>query len=83
MLCTESRTSEYMDVAAGFGITTGGLETVVSVHKGPSINDVGNWEGGRGGGVKNWSKLPGGRHIMDIIGDISWTKEVTYRGHFW
>ena len=23
--------------------------------KGPSINDVGNWEGG---GVKNWSKLP-------------------------
>ena len=34
-----------MDVAAGFGITTGGLETVVSVHKGPSINDVGNWEG--------------------------------------
>ena len=24
-------------------------------RKGPSINDVGNWEGG---GVKNWSKLP-------------------------
>ena len=25
------------------------------LRKGPSINDVGNWEGG---GVKNWSKLP-------------------------
>ena len=34
-----------MDDAAGFGITTEGLETVVPVHKGPSINDVGNWEG--------------------------------------
>ena len=25
----------------------------------------------------------GGRHFVDIIGDISWTKEVTFRGHFW
>ena len=25
----------------------------------------------------------GGRHFVDIIGDISWTKEVTSRGHFW
>ena len=25
----------------------------------------------------------GGRHLVDIIGDISWTKEVTSRGHFW
>ena len=28
---------------------------------------------------KNWS----GRHLVDIIGDISWTIEVTSRGHFW
>ena len=27
--------------------------------------------------------LMGGRHFVDIIGDISWTKEVTFRGHFW
>ena len=26
---------------------------------------------------------PGGRHLVDIIGDISWTKEVTSRVHFW
>ena len=25
----------------------------------------------------------GGRHLVDIIGDISWTKEVTSRGQFW
>ena len=25
----------------------------------------------------------GGRHLVDIIGDISWTNEVTSRGHFW
>ena len=25
----------------------------------------------------------GGRHLVDIIGDISWTKGVTSRGHFW
>ena len=25
----------------------------------------------------------GGRHFVDKIGDISWTKEVTSRGHFW
>ena len=25
----------------------------------------------------------GGRHFVDIIGDISWTKGVTSRGHFW
>ena len=25
----------------------------------------------------------GGRHFVDIIGDISWTKGVTFRGHFW
>ena len=24
----------------------------------------------------------GGRHLVDIIGDISWTKEVTFLGHF-
>ena len=24
-----------------------------------------------------------GRHLVDIIGDISWTKRVTSRGHFW
>ena len=28
---------------------------VPTVHRGPSINDVGNWERG---GVKNWLKLP-------------------------
>ena len=27
--------------------------------------------------------LKGGRHFVDIIGDISWTKGVTSRGHFW
>ena len=31
------------------------LEKIIGIHKGPSINDVGNWEGG---GVKNWSNLP-------------------------
>ena len=25
----------------------------------------------------------GGRHLVDIIGDISWTKGVTSHGHFW
>ena len=25
----------------------------------------------------------GGRHFVDMIGDISWTKGVTFRGHFW
>ena len=25
----------------------------------------------------------GGRHLVDIIGDFSWKKEVTSRGHFW
>ena len=25
----------------------------------------------------------GGRHFVDIIGVISWTKKVTSRGHFW
>ena len=30
----------------------------------------------------HWLKM-GGRHFVDIIGDISWTKEVTFRGHFW
>ena len=25
----------------------------------------------------------GGRHLVDIIGDILWTKGVTFRGHFW
>ena len=25
----------------------------------------------------------GGRHFVDIIGDISWTKGVKSRGHFW
>ena len=29
------------------------------------------------------TSLTGGRHLVDIIGDISWTKEVTSRGHFW
>ena len=24
-----------------------------------------------------------GRHLVDMIGDISWTKEVTSHGHFW
>ena len=28
------------------------------------------------------SAKTGGRHLVDIIGDISWTKEVTSRGHF-
>ena len=27
--------------------------------------------------------VTGGRHLVDIIGDISWTKEVTSHGHFW
>ena len=27
--------------------------------------------------------LTGGRHFVDKIGDISWTKGVTSRGHFW
>ena len=31
------------------------IEGVIENAKGPSINDVGNW---KGGGVKNWSKLP-------------------------
>ena len=26
--------------------------------------------------------LSGGRHLVDIIGDFSWTKGVTSRGHF-
>ena len=26
---------------------------------------------------------PGGRHFVGIIGDISWTKGLTSRGHFW
>jgi hypothetical protein len=25
----------------------------------------------------------GGRHLVDIIGDFSWIKGVTSRGHFW
>ena len=28
-------------------------------------------------------RLMGGRHFVDIIGDISWTKGVSSRGHFW
>ena len=28
-------------------------------------------------------ETPGGRHFVDKIGDISWTKGVTSRGHFW
>ena len=31
----------------------------------------------------NSSKKMGGRHLVDIIDDISWTKGVTSRGHFW
>ena len=27
--------------------------------------------------------ISGGRHFVDIIGVISWTKGVTSRGHFW
>ena len=27
--------------------------------------------------------IKGGRHLVDIKGDISWTKGVTFRGHFW
>ena len=32
---------------------------------------------------KNEMHFKCGRHLVDIIGDISWTKEVTSRGHFW
>ena len=32
---------------------------------------------------QNKYKITGGRHLVDIIGDISWTKEVTSHGHFW
>ena len=35
--------------------------------------------------VKIWQTVAGtgGRHLVDIIGDISWTKGVTSHGHFW
>ena len=29
------------------------------------------------------SLTTGGRYFVDIIGDISWKKGVTFRGHFW
>ena len=29
-----------------------------------------------------FSPITGGRHLVDIIGDISWTLLVTFRGHF-
>ena len=30
-----------------------------------------------------WSKYLGGRHLVDIKGDFSWTNGVSFRGQFW
>jgi hypothetical protein len=35
------------------------------------------------GHSKRRTRNKGGRHLVDIIGDFSWTKGVTSRGHFW
>ena len=39
--------------------------------------------GPQGGNNTRQTTATGGRHFVDIIGDISWTKGVTSRGHFW
>ena len=36
--------------------------------------------------IPSWlilAEIEGGRHLLDIIGDFSWTKGATSRGHFW
>ena len=48
-----------------------------------SFGRLGLWQNRIEGSSFLFSLVMGGRHLVDIIGDFSWTEGVTFRGHFW